>query len=156
MNETEIVVATSTPTLESSLRQQAGLLARFFKGIDDPTRVRILLLLLGGEKNVSELVELTGSPQGRVSTHLSCLRWCGYVTARREGRNVFYRLANHRIRALLRLGEELMADHAQDLLSCRVLAGETNDVLDEERGELDEQSNDRAAPADAGRGYDLP
>jgi DNA-binding transcriptional ArsR family regulator len=131
MNETEMVMAAPATTLVSPLRQSADLLARFFKGIDDPTRVLILLLLLNGEKNVSELVELTGNAQGRVSTHLGCLRWCGYVSTRREGRSIYYRLADHRIRALLRIGEELMAEHALELLSCRVLAGEGDHAQDE-------------------------
>ncbi len=117
-------MASAPPTRVPAYRAQADLLARFFKGLDDPTRVLILLLLLDGEKSVSELVELTGSPQGRVSTHLGCLRWCGYVATRRDGRNVYYRLADDRIRALLRIGEELMAEYARELLSCRVLAAE--------------------------------
>lgn len=98
------------------------MLARFFRGLDDRTRVLILELLLSGEKPVSELVELTGSPQGRVSNHLACLRHSGYVTTRREGRFVFYRLADDRVRALLRIAQELMADHAHALLSCAVVS----------------------------------
>src|SRR5258708_9696295 len=117
-------MATAPLTRVPAYRAQSDLLARFFKGLDDPTRVLILLLLREGERRVSELVGLIGSPQGRVSTHLSCLRWCGYVTTRRDGRNVYYRLADDRIVALLRLGEEVMAEHAQELLSCRLLAAE--------------------------------
>lgn len=104
-----------------AVRQRAEILARFFRGLDDPTRVLILELLLEGEKNVSELVECIGSPQGRISTHLGCLRWCGYVATRREGRNVYYRLADDRVRALLRIAQELMAEHAQELLACQVI-----------------------------------
>jgi ArsR family transcriptional regulator, cadmium/lead-responsive transcriptional repressor len=84
----EMVMGSMAPSRVPAYRSQADLLARFFKGLDDPTRVLILLLLLDGEKNVSELVARTGSPQGRVSTHLGCLRWCGYVSTRRDGRNV--------------------------------------------------------------------
>jgi hypothetical protein len=62
-----------------------------------------------------------GSPQGRVSTHLCWLRWCGYVATRRDGRNVYYRLADDRVPALLRIAHDLMADHARELLSCQVL-----------------------------------
>ena len=123
-------MASAPPTPVPAYRAQADLLARFFKGLNDPTRLLILLLLLDGEKYVSELVALTGSPQGRVSTHLSCLRWCGYVSTRRDGRSVYYRVANDRIRALLRIGEELMAEHAQELLSCRVLAAEDSSRSD--------------------------
>ena len=103
-------------------RQRAAMLARFFSGLDDPTRVLILELLLGGEKSVSEVVELIGGAQGRVSTHLGCLRHCGYVTTRREGRRVYYRLADDRVRALLRIAQDLMADHARELLSCAVVS----------------------------------
>jgi len=103
-------------------RDRAAMLARFFRGLDDPTRVLILELLLAGERPVSELVELTGSPQGRVSNHLACLRHCGYVTTRRDGRWVYYRLADERVRALLRIAQELMADHAQALLSCAIVS----------------------------------
>lgn len=106
----------------TTLRQRAEMLARFFRGLDEPTRVLILELLLSGEKSVSELVELTGSPQGRVSNHLGCLRHCGYVTTRRDGRWVYYRLADDRVRALLRIAQELMAEHAQELLSCAVVS----------------------------------
>ena len=117
------MVSTRTGDIPA-LRQQASVLARFFKGLDDPTRVLILRLLLDGEKNVTELVELVGSPQGRVSSHLGCLRHCGYVATRREGRNVYYRLADDRVRALLRIAQDLVAEHARELLSCTVLADE--------------------------------
>lgn len=110
-------------------RDRATMLARFFRGLDDPTRVLILELLLSGEKPVSELVELTGCPQGRVSNHLACLRHCGYVTTRRDGRFVFYRLADDRVRALLRIAQELMADHARALLSCAVVSPDISGAM---------------------------
>ncbi|HZU04349.1 MAG TPA: helix-turn-helix domain-containing protein [Chloroflexota bacterium] len=118
MNDTP--AGTAPPAADA--RQRAELLARFFRGLDEPLRVLLLELLLDGEKSVTELVALTGSPQGRVSTHLGCLRWCGYVAARRDGRKVYYRLADARVRALLRLAQELMADHAQQLLACAVVS----------------------------------
>ena len=65
---------------------QGGLLAKFFRGLGDPTRIRVLQLLLERERTVTELVAETGSIQGRLSSHLTCLRWCGFVTSRREGR----------------------------------------------------------------------
>jgi DNA-binding transcriptional ArsR family regulator len=120
-------------------REHAAMLARFFYGLDDPTRVLILQLLLDGEKTVSELVSAIGSPQGRVSTHLGCLRHCGYVKTRREGRNVYYRLADDRVRALLRIAQELVADHAQDLLSCAVVSPDIpGAALHDEEGTSDD------------------
>ena len=92
--------------------------ARFFKGLGDATRLRILELLLERERTVGELVELLHLPQARVSTHLACLRWCGYVQARKEGRRVWYQLGDRRIEKLLRLADELAIPHAQHLASC--------------------------------------
>src|SRR5919197_5572383 len=114
------------PAVAPAVRDHSAVLARFFRGLDDPTRVLVLRLLLDGEKSVSELVSLTGSQQGRISTHLGCLRYCGYVRTRREGRNVYYRLADERVRALLRIAQELVADHAQELLSCAVVSPEVS------------------------------
>ncbi|MGH2425557.1 MAG: ArsR family transcriptional regulator [bacterium] len=45
------------------------LLAKFFRALGDPTRLRILEAVTDEEKNVSQLVEITGSLQGRVSSH---------------------------------------------------------------------------------------
>lgn len=118
----------ASPPVSPTIRDQAAVLASFFRGLDDPTRVLILQLLLSGEKTVSELVQVTGSQQGRISTHLGCLRHCGYVRTRREGRNVYYRLADDRVRALLRVAQELVADHAQELLSCAVVSPEMPDA----------------------------
>jgi DNA-binding transcriptional ArsR family regulator len=93
------------------------LTAKFFRALGDPTRLAILRAVLDGEKNVSELVKLTGSPQGRVSSHLACLRWCGYVTARREGRRVYYRVTDPRVRRILELAAEMVEDHTDRIRS---------------------------------------
>ena len=99
----------------------AALLARVFHGLADPTRMRIVQLLLDGEKNVGELVAGLGAPQGRVSSHLMCLRWCGFVTSRRAGKYVYYRVSDPRVVDLVRLGHQLLTDHAQAVASCRFL-----------------------------------
>ena len=99
-------------------------LATFFQGLSDPTRVRILELLAERPRTVTELVEAIGLAQGRVSSHLSCLRWCGYVEARVEGRYNRYRLVDERVREIIRLGEAIVRDNAERLTSCLVLATE--------------------------------
>ncbi len=99
------------------------LTAKFFRALGDPTRLRILQLVLNEEKNVTELVRLTGSPQGRVSSHLACLRWCGYVTARREGRRVYYRVTDPRVRELLLLAASLVREHTDRIRSCTRIDG---------------------------------
>lgn len=126
-----------------STRERASVLARFFRGLDEPLRVLILELLLEGEKSVSELVEAIGSPQGRVSAHLGCLRWCGYVTTRREGRRVYYRLADERVRALLRIAQELMADHAPQLLACGIVSPDVQGATLHQADGVDEENTER-------------
>ena len=103
---------------------RAEVLGSFFQGLSDPTRVRILELLEERPCTVTELVEALGLAQGRVSSHLSCLRWCGYVEARVEGRFNRYRLVDERVREILRLGEAIVRDNAGRLTSCLVLGTE--------------------------------
>ncbi len=97
------------------------LTAKFFRALGDPTRLRILQEVMDEEKNVSELVKITGSPQGRVSSHLACLRWCGYVTTRQEGRNVFYRVTDPRVRKLLEIASQLVQDNTDRIRTCTII-----------------------------------
>jgi DNA-binding transcriptional ArsR family regulator len=114
---------TFNPGLESAA-DLADLSARFFRALGDPTRVRILQLLLeapNGESCVGELVAALGAPQARVSTHLGCLRWCGLVQSRRGGKQVYYRIADARVRELLTLAGSVLRDHAAGIASCGVI-----------------------------------
>ena len=99
-------------------------LATFFQGLSDPTRVRILELLASRPLTVTEIVEAIGLAQGRVSSHLSCLRWCGYVEAHVDGRYNRYRLIDDRVREIIRLGEAIVRDNADRHTSCLVLGTE--------------------------------
>ena len=99
--------------------QRQEITARFFHGLSDVTRLQIVELLLDeGEQNVSDLVAALGQPQSRVSNHLACLRWCGYVDSRRAGKFVYYRIADPRIRQLVELARGVIADNAAAILSC--------------------------------------
>ena len=64
-----------------------------FKALADPTRVRILGLLGGGETCVCHIHESLRLPQSLVSRHLAYLRRAGLVEARKQGLWVHYRLA---------------------------------------------------------------
>jgi len=100
---------------------EAQLLAKYFRAFGDPTRLQMLELLRERELTVGELVEQVGSSQPRVSAHLACLRWCGFVRARRHGRAVFYRLADERVGALIDLARALLAENAEHLAACGML-----------------------------------
>jgi DNA-binding transcriptional ArsR family regulator len=99
-------------------------LATFFQGLADPTRVQILELLAERPRTVTELQSELGLAQGRVSSHLSCLRWCGYVLATVEGRRNRYQLVDPRIRDILAAAESIVRENANRLSSCLVLATE--------------------------------
>ena len=107
--------------------ERPEVIATFFHGLSDPTRVRILELLAERPMTVTEIVGALGVAQGRVSSHLSCLRWCGYVEATVNGRYNRYRLVDERVREILRLGEAIVRDNADRLTSCLVLASEGNE-----------------------------
>ena len=62
------------------------------KVLSDPTRVRLLALLLNEELSVAELQEILGMAQSRISSQLALLRQAGLVTDRRDGRKAFYSL----------------------------------------------------------------
>jgi ArsR family transcriptional regulator, cadmium/lead-responsive transcriptional repressor len=107
----------STPELAGPFRlpdapARSDLVAKYFRGFGDPTRVRILELLSAeGELSVGELVERLGEPQPKVSNHLACLRWCGFVTAERRGKRVFYRLSDDRVAEVIDTTQALLQDN---------------------------------------------
>jgi ArsR family transcriptional regulator, cadmium/lead-responsive transcriptional repressor len=99
--------------------EEMRLLAKLFNGFANSTRLSILLLLMQrGEMKVGELVDELGAPQPRVSDHLRCLAWRGYVLVRREGRNAYYAVADERVMQILELGEELLQDNLEHVEAC--------------------------------------
>ena len=96
--------------------------AKFFRGLGDPTRLKILELLFEGEKSVTDLVQALGVQQGRVSNHLACLKWCGYVTTASKGRYTLYRIADQRVKRILQLSREMVAKNAEHLWACTRIA----------------------------------
>ncbi|MGH3065678.1 MAG: ArsR/SmtB family transcription factor [Gaiellaceae bacterium] len=95
------------------------LVAKYFRGLGDPSRLRILELLRAeGELSVGALVERLGLSQPKVSNHLVCLRWCGFIEGRRVGRKVYSRIADERVEAMLDLADSLLADNAEHVAAC--------------------------------------
>lgn len=100
------------------------LIGRIFRGLGDATRIRILRFLLEAPSNQKEIVEEVSLSQGRVSQHLSCLVWCGFLESEKRGRVVEYRIANARVASLLDLGTGFLDTTRGDIGSCRILTGE--------------------------------
>jgi DNA-binding transcriptional ArsR family regulator len=98
---------------------RTDLVAKYFRGLGDATRLRILELLRDeGELSVGELVERLGEPQPKISNHLACLRWCGFVEGRREHRTVYNRIADKRVLKMLDLAQALLDDNAEHVAAC--------------------------------------
>lgn len=107
-----------------SLEVEDEALARFFHGLADLTRVRILRFLLDGPKTAGEIVRHIGRHQPSVSAHLTCLRFCGYVEARRRGRNVVYELIDRDVRRIMEMGGRYLDRNAERIAACRIIAAE--------------------------------
>lgn len=98
---------------------EATTAAKLFRGFADPTRLAIVLALLEGEHRVTDLVDRLGCSQANVSAHLACLRECGLVADRPEGRAVHYRIAQDDVVELLRAAERLLAATGTAIELCR-------------------------------------
>jgi DNA-binding transcriptional ArsR family regulator len=101
-----------------------GTVARFFRALADPTRLKLLEFILAAERTSAECAAHAGISQPRVSVHLSCLADCGYVTVRRDGRKLRYSVGDPRVADLIVLARALAADNAAALDCCpRIPAG---------------------------------
>lgn len=92
--------------------------AKLFRGFSDPSRLSILEALREGPLTVGEIVQATGLAQSNASNHLGCLRDCGLVVAKQEGRYVSYELSDYRVQRLLGLADDLLADVAKGVYQC--------------------------------------
>jgi ArsR family transcriptional regulator len=84
--------------------------SNFMKAISHEGRLMILCHLVNGEKSVTELEDLLSARQAAVSQQLSRLRLEGLVVPRREGKTIYYRLADHRPRRILEVVYDLFCN----------------------------------------------
>ena len=103
---------------EATRASDVEVAAKLFRGLGDRTRLALLLALLGGERRVTDLVAEVGTSQANVSNHLSCLRECGLIAARPEGRQSFYRVASEQVESLLRAAESVLAETGESIELC--------------------------------------
>lgn len=79
------------------------LIATRFKVLAEPLRLRLLNALREGERTVTQLVDETGAGQANVSRHLALLHRHRMVSRRKDGLNVYYRIADPSIFELCEL-----------------------------------------------------
>jgi ArsR family transcriptional regulator, cadmium/lead-responsive transcriptional repressor len=91
-----------------------------FRSLGDPTRLAILRRIATGEARVVDLTGELGLAQSTVSKHLACLRDCGLIDYRAEGRQSFYTLTRPELLDLLRSAEQLLAATGEAVALCPV------------------------------------
>lgn len=92
--------------------EQPAACAKVLKSLGNVYRLQIIQLLMSGEKNVTELNEQVKVSQPALSQHLARLRKEGIVVARRNQRQIFYRINNPQILRILNVVEEVITQRA--------------------------------------------
>ncbi len=85
-------------------------LAELFKVFGDSTRIRILFVLFEAEVCVCDLAEALSMTQSAISHQLAILKRCKLVRSRREGKSVFYSLADDHVRTIISQGMEHISE----------------------------------------------
>ena len=81
-------------------------LAELFKVFGDSTRIRILFVLFEAQVCVCDLAQALGMTQSAISHQLRILKQNKLVKSRREGKSVFYSLADDHVRTIIEMGRE--------------------------------------------------
>ncbi len=81
-------------------------LTNLYKEFSDPTRVRIMMLLLNLEACVQDIANILNMTQSAVSHQLKLLKSEDLVKSRREGKNIYYSLADEHVRSIISMGLE--------------------------------------------------
>ncbi|MEM6745756.1 MAG: metalloregulator ArsR/SmtB family transcription factor [Pseudomonadota bacterium] len=101
--------APAAPDL-SALKESAPEATGFLKALSHEGRLLILCHLGEGERSVTELERLLGARQSAVSQQLARLRLEGLVDNRRDGKTIYYRIADPKVRALIATLHDLFCD----------------------------------------------
>ena len=96
------------------LMEQARKAGDLMKALSHESRLLILCILVSGEKSVSELEDIMNMPQAAVSQQLARLRFDRLVSTRREGRMVYYSIANDEVAQLVEMIYEFFCKPAQE------------------------------------------
>lgn len=110
--------------LTSAGRSELAAAVALFRSLADPTRLAMVRRLAAGERRVTDLVGELGLAQSTVSAHLACLRDCGLVDFRAQGRQSFYFLARPELLDLLASAEAVLAAAGEAVALCPVYGAE--------------------------------
>ena len=91
---------------------------KLIHGFSNKIRLQILECIKGKEKTVSQIVEELEGNQSNISQHLACLKGCGIIVGRNEGKYCYYSLRNERIQELLDMFDTVLNDVQSDVASC--------------------------------------
>ncbi|WP_299645121.1 helix-turn-helix transcriptional regulator [uncultured Chloroflexus sp.] len=89
--------------------------ARLFKALMHPVRIQILEILRNGEACVCHIEAILGLRQAYVSQQLAVLRRAGFISDRREGPNIYYRIIRHEVLDLLDMARALAGESESTL-----------------------------------------
>ena len=106
-----VITKDTTPTEFDVVVEKAKSASNFLKAISHEGRLMILCHLVSGEKSVTELEELISARQAAVSQQLSRLRLEGLVIPRRDGKTIYYRLADDKPKRILEVIYDLFCQH---------------------------------------------
>jgi DNA-binding transcriptional ArsR family regulator len=96
--------------------------AEICKTLTNPKRIEILNILKNEERTVTELVNALGASKANVSQHLAVMRHKGILTTRRDGVNIFYRVANPKVIDACALMKEVLFE--QHMARKKAVGGE--------------------------------
>ncbi|WP_283152558.1 ArsR/SmtB family transcription factor [Guptibacillus hwajinpoensis] len=91
---------------------------KLIHGFSNKTRIQILESIKDVEKTVSEIVQEVNGNQSNISQHLACLKGCGIIVGRNEGKYCYYSLRNQQIRDLLTMFDLILDDVENDVACC--------------------------------------
>ncbi|MDO6654401.1 metalloregulator ArsR/SmtB family transcription factor [Anaerobacillus sp. 1_MG-2023] len=91
---------------------------KLIHGFSNKTRIQILESIKDVEKTVSEIVQEVNGNQSNISQHLTCLKGCGIIVGRNEGKYCYYGLRNQQIRDLLTMFDLILDDVEDDVACC--------------------------------------
>ncbi len=108
------------PEHSNAMQQVFEAVARYFGVLAEPTRLRILHVICQEEKCVNDIIKATGMAQANVSRHLGLMYQAGMLSRRREGTQVFYRVADHMFVELCRSVMVQVVSRMDELTRARI------------------------------------